>query len=315
VAMREPPQADADAIAATQAAILTRWATSIDIDNGFAPVSIGSEYVLLPGSHWPDAPKGVREATVADRFLIETLQARRASGLAGVRVRDQVDWQGRIWPCMDSARDMIIAIHEGPDGPDGYLMATVSQGAEPHVTVNEWVELTCEARRDLLHALLALGGPGATVRIPPMPTDVPWHQLVEGFPLTTRVIRTSEWRAGAVVPFLAAMRYQAGSGRLRLGVRDPLGVWPPCVEMAWADGRCIGAATSPGAPEVSMAIDTLLLIAIGELSVAEADYLGRLDGDAAAKASLGRIWKKQTIDRYWDDLRLTYELNCLATWR
>ncbi|MBC7542234.1 MAG: sterol carrier protein domain-containing protein [Candidatus Sericytochromatia bacterium] len=308
VAMSAPPQADADAIVATQAAIATRLSTRLPIDTGFSPLPIGTEYSLPPGNHWPGRPGGIRLATPADRPVIEALQARRAMGLAGGRVRRPADWHGRIWPSVAAVDDITLLIHEGRDGPDGYVMATVTPGEVPRVSVNEWVELSGEARRKLLHALMILGGPGASLDIHPMPPDAPWPQLFDGLPATARVIRPWEWRAGAMVPFLAGMRYGPGSGSLRLAVRDPLAVWPACIELAWAEGRFLGAAPTLGPPDVTLAIDKLMLIAVGEMPVAQADYLGWLEGSTEAKSRLAQIWKKQHIYRYWADLRLYYVL-------
>jgi len=190
-------------------------------------------------------------------------------------------------------KQYFFAVHQGPDGPDGYVAYRVKvdwEGDHGHtVKITELVAENLGAYADLWRFCLDIDLVGKVVAAPRSPTEPLWHLLADPFSMNV-TLRDGLWIRPVDVGRALTLRTYGSDERLVLGVRDDF--------CPWNEGRYELAGAGDGAecrptsdrPDVTLAVEDLGAVYLGGMSFRQMARAGRVDGDPEALARADRMF-------------------------
>ena len=181
---------------------------------------------------------------------------------------------------------LLTALHEGRDGPDGYVLYRMAQGAEggdladgwpPHqrLVVRELVATRPAAYRALWDYLLRYDLVD-TYRVTHAPADDPLFHMVQDPRHLNGVVHDGLYMRPLNCRALVEGRRYGGDGRLVLELRDPL--------CRWNDGRWLLEADSGGARFERTELEPELWLEVGAFATLVSGCAG-----AGRLAAAGRV--------------------------
>ncbi|GAA2983666.1 putative acetyltransferase [Actinokineospora diospyrosa] len=258
---------------------------------GYGLATRGAKVVASPknAAFRPEAPSGGQVRLVEPDEALAVMPGiyeREGRRRPGTIARPQYWWTVFYERAFAAAEHIILAVHSGPTGDDGYLMYRPTQGAAPGtnatLAVEDFVATTPDALYGLWRFLLGVDLVDE-VTVWARPTDEPVEELlVDSRAITSRESRSDLWLRLVDVPrALAAREY--GPGSVVIAVEDPLLPTNSGHYRITADG-----ATRTTAPaELSLDVAVLAMLYLGTWrpqSLADVGRLRELVPGAAARA-------------------------------
>lgn len=230
-----------------------------------------------PGDSWP---------------ALETANTRHHEVTRGALGRPAYyrEWlTGYDWDEQGEDRKLRLGVRVGPDGePDGYVAYTVKdEGNGAEVKVHDLVWASSTAYLDLWQFLADIDL--AQVVVGPAPTADPLaHALVDHRVRRVTSMPDHLWVRVLDVPRSLQARPWFADGSVVLAVTDPLGHAETVVHLEAADGRASVTPTRAAA-EVTLDVETLGVLYLGDVAVDPLARAGRLHGSDAALARFAAL--------------------------
>jgi hypothetical protein len=238
-----------------------------------------------PGKPALTATAGLRPLVADDRPALYALFTRRAQALNGPGCLTEADWLRRSapgdggWIGFEQDGRLTGALGVRFDRRDGSVRAIVT-------SLMDDIAHLCETCTDVIVDTLPPDRPSVEVG------DIVSKQHAD---------RDRSWtvRAGQPDAWLSAVAY-AGDGEIRLGIRDPLGLWPHAVALRWQDGKLADWSATTTA-DLQIRIEALMGLSSGQLTPDHLVYRDWVGGPSETFGSLSTIWAPQPLHRFgWD---------------
>ncbi len=263
---------------------------------GFWRFVNGCRLAFPPGKPALSATAGLTVLTAADADALTALVGGRCQQLDGPG-----DWQADPWRRRAAVTD---------GGWLGYAQAGELTGAlrvtfdrregRVQARVTSVVDRSPEAFASLMGYIAHLTTTCADVQVDTLPPDRPGLALGD-IVSKQRAVLDRSWavRVGGPDAWLPALRYTAG-GEIRLGIHDPLGLWPAAIALRWRDGRLTDWSVATEA-DLHLRIDALMGLYAGQVTPDHLTYRDWLRGPSEAFGALLSIWEGQPLHRFgWD---------------
>jgi hypothetical protein len=283
-------------VAETRPALLWAPAEVERLNFGFWRFINGCRLAFPPGKPSPGVMARLRVLSAADQDAVYDLAQRRAAEFAGPGIWPKAAWLR--WSAFDDGGWLGCEMDGELHGAIG--VRYVRRGDAVRARIECLLDDQPAAFASLMGYVAHLTESGIEVLVDTLPPDRPAVEVGDVVS-KQRAEPDRRWavRAGLPEVWLSAMRY-AADGECRLGIRDPLGIWPSAIHLRWGGGRLRDWAPVAEA-DLQLGIEALMGLASGQLTVAHLVYRGWLGGPAEALASVQHIWAVQPLHRFgWD---------------
>ena len=230
-----------------------------------------------PGASWP---------------ALETATARHhevTRGALGRPAYYEMGFKGFDWDEQGEDRKQRLAVRVGPDGePDGFVAYTVKEdGDTAQVRVHDLLTATPTAYLDLWQFLADIDL--AEVVVGPAPVADPLlHALVDHRVRRVTSVSDHLWVRILDVPRALEARPWFADDTLVVAVTDPLGHAEGVVRVTATGGRASVVPTSD-TPDVTLDVETLGALYLGDVTVDLMARAGRVDGSDSALARFAAL--------------------------
>jgi predicted acetyltransferase len=224
----------------------------------------------------------LREVTRADSGLLNDMLKRFRAPRTGDLHRSRLMWE--IGPLADPPPEhtLSLIVYEEDGEPLGYVIYTTGPGPYPPpgprqaLEIRDLVWLTPAAYQAIWEHLMRFDLVGE-VAWGVVPADDPLPHLL----LEPRMLRATarDGILGRIVDVARALpaRPYGGAGTLTFDLRDEMCPWNAGRWQMETSGRETEVRRSTAEPQVTLPVDTLAMLAFGQISATEAARMGRLD--------------------------------------